>query len=255
MRPVRIATGTAASAVTIAALGLLAAGPSAHAAGADAPRSGPAQAASRTDEDPPGDDSGDGAEELFPLDVLSGRQVPSLLDAVGGGGAFSGFGDASEDGDGSGYGGGGDGRDSDRGGGGRGDSSGRGDHASGHDSGPDGREPSGGRDSSHGDSSHGDSSRGDSGRDSSHGDSGRGDKEDPGRRDDGPGDGRETPGREDAPSGHRPTGPTGHVGTGVGGSVHSDTTQIAAGAGVLAVTAVGGAWLLRRRASGTQRAG
>ncbi|MFD7066715.1 hypothetical protein ACFV97_05685 [Streptomyces sp. NPDC059913] len=252
MRPVRIATGTAASAVTIAALGLLTTGPSAYAAGADAPRSGPAQAVSRTDEDPAGDGSGDGAEELFPLDVLSGRQVPSLLDAAGGGGAFSGFGDASGDGDGSGYGerdGGDGGRGSDRGGG-RGDSSGRGDHASGHDSGPDGREPSGGRDSSHGDSSHGDS-----GRDSSHGDSGRGDKEDPGRRDDGPGDGREAPGRGDAPSGHRPTGPTGHVGTGVGGSVHSDTTQIAAGAGVLAVAAVGGAWLLRRRASGTQGAG
>lgn len=58
------------------------------------------------------------------------------------------------------------------------------------------------------------------------------------------------------PSGHRtsaaPTAPTGHVKTGVGGSVGPDTTQIAAGAGVLAATAVGGAWLLRRRASGTQ---
>ncbi|THA78636.1 hypothetical protein E6R60_04780 [Streptomyces sp. A0642] len=58
------------------------------------------------------------------------------------------------------------------------------------------------------------------------------------------------------PSGHHtsaaPTAPTGHVKTGVGGSVGPDTTQIAAGAGVLAATAVGGAWLLRRRASGTQ---
>ncbi|WP_405403188.1 hypothetical protein [Streptomyces sp. NBC_01104] len=65
-----------------------------------------------------------------------------------------------------------------------------------------------------------------------------------------PPDGYETP------SGHRtsaaPTAPTGHVKTGVGGSVGPDTTQIAAGAGVLAATAVGGAWLLRRRASGTQ---
>jgi len=52
-----------------------------------------------------------------------------------------------------------------------------------------------------------------------------------------------------------PDGPRGHVKTGVGGSVRSDTTQIAAGAGVLAGTAVGGAWLLRRRASGTQKAG
>ncbi|MFE9818411.1 hypothetical protein [Streptomyces sp. NBC_00236] len=67
--------------------------------------------------------------------------------------------------------------------------------------------------------------------------------------------GHESGGYE-TPSGHRtsaaPTAPTGHVKTGVGGSVGPDTTQIAAGAGVLAATAVGGAWLLRRRASGTQ---
>ncbi|MEW2485458.1 hypothetical protein [Streptomyces sp. NPDC048411] len=49
-----------------------------------------------------------------------------------------------------------------------------------------------------------------------------------------------------------PISPTGHVKTGVGGSVRPDTSQIAAGVGVLAVSAVGGAWLLRRRASGTQ---
>ncbi|MEV4970138.1 hypothetical protein [Streptomyces scopuliridis] len=47
-------------------------------------------------------------------------------------------------------------------------------------------------------------------------------------------------------------GPTGHVRTGVGGSVTTDTTQIAAGVAVLASAAVGGTWLLRRRASGTQ---
>ncbi|WP_406425476.1 hypothetical protein OH809_29170 [Streptomyces sp. NBC_00873] len=52
-----------------------------------------------------------------------------------------------------------------------------------------------------------------------------------------------------------PTSPSGHVKTGVGGSVRPDTSQIAAGAGVLAVSAVGGAWLLRRRASGTQADG
>lgn len=73
------------------------------------------------------------------------------------------------------------------------------------------------------------------------------------------------PGRDDTgsgqrePSGHRtsaaPTAPSGHVKTGVGGSVGPDTTQIAAGAGVLAAAAVGGAWLLRRRASGTRDAG
>ncbi|MET9510864.1 hypothetical protein ABZX62_20780 [Streptomyces flavidovirens] len=51
---------------------------------------------------------------------------------------------------------------------------------------------------------------------------------------------------------HRPTHPTGHVKTGVGGSAGSDTTQIAAGVAVLAATAVGGTWLLRRRASGTR---
>ncbi|MCT4352807.1 hypothetical protein M5362_06640 [Streptomyces sp. Je 1-79] len=46
--------------------------------------------------------------------------------------------------------------------------------------------------------------------------------------------------------------PSGHVSTGVGGSVGPDTTQIAAGAAVLAAAAVGGTWLLRRRASGAQ---
>ncbi|MET9517727.1 hypothetical protein [Streptomyces sp. NPDC002994] len=52
---------------------------------------------------------------------------------------------------------------------------------------------------------------------------------------------------------HKPTHPTGHVKTGVGGSAGSDTTQIAAGVAVLAATAVGGTWmLLRRRASGAR---
>ncbi|MFF5566478.1 hypothetical protein ACFY7Z_14020 [Streptomyces sp. NPDC012623] len=47
-------------------------------------------------------------------------------------------------------------------------------------------------------------------------------------------------------------GPSGHVKTGVGGSVGRDTTQIAAGVAVLAVAAVGGTRLLRRRASGAR---
>ncbi|MGN9791168.1 hypothetical protein ACTMTU_08700 [Streptomyces sp. OZ13] len=47
--------------------------------------------------------------------------------------------------------------------------------------------------------------------------------------------------------------PSGHVRTGVGGSVGPDTTQIAAGAVVLTAAAVGGTLLLRRRASGAQR--
>ncbi|MFF3259741.1 hypothetical protein ACFYWO_11275 [Streptomyces sp. NPDC002932] len=68
--------------------------------------------------------------------------------------------------------------------------------------------------------------------------------------------GRDSSSDHETSPGHRtsaaPTAPTGHVKTGIGGSVGPDTTQIAAGAGVLAATAVGGAWLLRRRASGTQ---
>ncbi|MFC9246369.1 hypothetical protein ACFT7S_20980 [Streptomyces sp. NPDC057136] len=44
--------------------------------------------------------------------------------------------------------------------------------------------------------------------------------------------------------------PAGHVRTGVGGSVGPDTTQIAAGVGVIAAAAVGGALLMRRRANG-----
>lgn len=47
--------------------------------------------------------------------------------------------------------------------------------------------------------------------------------------------------------------PSGHVRTGVGGSVGPDTTQIAVGAAVLTAAAVGGTLLLRRRASGSQR--
>ncbi|MER8234638.1 hypothetical protein ACIRQY_11125 [Streptomyces sp. NPDC101490] len=50
----------------------------------------------------------------------------------------------------------------------------------------------------------------------------------------------------------RHRGPSGHVQTGVGGSVGPDTAQVTAGAAVLAATAVGGVWLLRRRASGAQ---
>uniref|UniRef100_A0AAU2VGT4 Secreted protein n=1 Tax=Streptomyces sp. NBC_00003 TaxID=2903608 RepID=A0AAU2VGT4_9ACTN len=49
--------------------------------------------------------------------------------------------------------------------------------------------------------------------------------------------------------------PRGHVKTGVGGSVGPDTTEIAVGAAVLAAAAVGGTWLLRRRASGAQGRG
>ncbi|MEU5216098.1 hypothetical protein AB0G79_07850 [Streptomyces sp. NPDC020807] len=47
-------------------------------------------------------------------------------------------------------------------------------------------------------------------------------------------------------------GPSGHVQTGVGGSIGPDTAQVTAGAAVLAAAAVGGVVLLRRRASGAQ---
>ncbi|MFE7129391.1 hypothetical protein ACFVIM_00845 [Streptomyces sp. NPDC057638] len=53
--------------------------------------------------------------------------------------------------------------------------------------------------------------------------------------------------------GQRHEQPTGHVRTGVGGSVGPDTTRVAAGVAVLAATAVGGTLLLRRRASGAPR--
>ncbi|MFJ5195486.1 hypothetical protein ACIQCQ_25825, partial [Streptomyces sp. NPDC088394] len=90
--------------------------------------------------------------------------------------------------------------------------------------------------------------RGDSSSSSGHDSSG-------GRESRGPSEEGGSGKQDGSSSGNRPDGPTGHVKTGVGGSVRPDTTQIAAGAGVLAATAVGGAWLLRRRASGTQGAG
>ncbi|MDH2393620.1 hypothetical protein QCN29_33640 [Streptomyces sp. HNM0663] len=55
---------------------------------------------------------------------------------------------------------------------------------------------------------------------------------------------------------HRPTHhgmwPSGHVPTGVGGSVGPDYAQMAAGGAVLAGVAVAGALMLRRRANGTR---
>ncbi|MFJ8856896.1 hypothetical protein ACIRD8_00510 [Streptomyces sp. NPDC102451] len=63
------------------------------------------------------------------------------------------------------------------------------------------------------------------------------------------------------PPGHRPTTspspspsrPSGHVGTGVGGSAAPDTAQLAAGAGLVAAAALSGALLLRRRRAGGPR--
>ncbi|MFG2426690.1 hypothetical protein [Streptomyces sp. NPDC048590] len=59
--------------------------------------------------------------------------------------------------------------------------------------------------------------------------------------------------RPPVPPGHRPTTapspsrPSGHVGTGVGGSAAPDTAQLATGAGLVAAAVLGGALLLRRR--------
>ncbi|MFF0071951.1 hypothetical protein [Streptomyces sp. NPDC005494] len=51
-----------------------------------------------------------------------------------------------------------------------------------------------------------------------------------------------------------PSRPSGHVDTGVGGSAAPDTAQLAAGAGLVAAAGAGGALLLRRRrADGTRR--
>ncbi|MFE5854997.1 hypothetical protein ACFQ61_17530 [Streptomyces sp. NPDC056500] len=58
--------------------------------------------------------------------------------------------------------------------------------------------------------------------------------------------------RDEQSSGQHQEQPTGHVRTGVGGSVGPDTVQIAAGAAVLTAAAVSGALFLRRRASGVQ---
>ncbi|MFF9348247.1 hypothetical protein [Streptomyces sp. NPDC014734] len=221
MRPARPVTGAAVCAVTIAALGLFTTGQPAYADEAGTVRTGPVAAppaARGVPEEQGGDGSGDGRTPSG-SDAPFGLNVPSLLDSVGGLNAFSGLGKSSGD-EGSNERGSRDqseGEDASQ----RDSSSGR-DNASGRD------KSSGNNDSSSG---HDDSS---SGRD-------------------------QVSSERDKSSGHddssRPDGPSGHVKTGVGGSVRSDTTQIAAGAGVLASAAVGGAWLLRRRASGTQEAG
>ncbi|MGC5001200.1 hypothetical protein [Streptomyces sp. DT203] len=124
-------------------------------------------------------------------------------------------------------------RETGNGNGNSGHDTGNGGHGTGRDTGNGGRDTgngngNGGRDTGNG--------NGNGGRDTGNGNG-------IGGRDTGNGDG----GGYDSP-----TGPSGHVKTGVGGSVRPDTTQIAAGVGVLAASAVGGAWLLRRRASGTQ---
>ncbi|MFB6989100.1 hypothetical protein ACFC0C_17885 [Streptomyces sp. NPDC056178] len=224
MRPARPVTGIAASAVTIATLGLFSAGPPAYAADtgtlrispADAPRANSDQEGHGRDGDGANNSSGSGLNSPF------GLNVPSLLDSAGGLNAFSGLRAPSREG--SNERGSGDRNQSEGGGSGRHDSSsGRYNSSSGNDSSSGRNDSSSGRDNSGRDSA---------GRDSS---------------------GRDNSSRQGGSS--VPNAPSGRVRTGVGGSVRPDTSQIAAGAGVLAATVVGGAWLLRRRASGTQEAG
>ncbi|MEV7952389.1 hypothetical protein ACFVZR_01015 [Streptomyces sp. NPDC058316] len=229
MRPARPVTGIAASAVTIATLGLFSAGPPAYAAdtgtprisAAGAPRANGDQEGHGRDGDGANNSSGSGLNSPF------GLNVPSLLDSAGGLNAFSGLRTPSREG--SNERGSGDRNQSEDGGSGRHDSSsGRNNSSSGNDSSSGRNDSSSGRD----DSGRDNSGRASAGRDSSGRDSssGQGDSS-------------------------VPNAPSGRVRTGVGGSVRPDTSQITAGAGVLAATVVGGAWLLRRRASGTQEAG
>ncbi|MFD7757286.1 hypothetical protein [Streptomyces sp. NPDC059757] len=284
-RPARLVTGTAAAALTVAAIGLFTAAPSAYAGELGSPEISPAAAASG---DPVGtmpsgsdaratghansleagvltlapatekdvlvdtfrvpektgaekvtglDDSTDtGQDDASGDDPGSGSGVPSLDDLAARGenllgnanpfglGTSSGQSDTGRDT------GGETGRDT-----GNGNGNGNGGRDTGNGNGNGGRDTgngngNGGRDTGNG--------NGNGGRDTGNGNGNGG-------RDTGNGVGG-------GDSYDSPSGPSGHVKTGVGGSVRPDTTQIAAGVGVLAASAVGGAWLLRRRASGTQ---
>ncbi|MGW8798305.1 hypothetical protein ACWGN9_14670 [Streptomyces sp. NPDC055775] len=292
-RPARLVTGTAAAALTVAAIGLFTAAPSAYAGELGSPEISPAASASgdpvgtmlsgsdaratehansleagvltlapATDKEALADTfrvpERTGAEKVTGLDDAtdtgqddasgddpgSGSSVPSLDDLAARGenllgnanpfglGTSSGQSDTGRDT------GGGTGRDTGNGNGGRdtGNGNGNGGRDTGNGNGNGGRDTgngngNGGRDTGNG--------NGNGGRDTGNG-NGNGN----GGRDTGNGNGGDSYGS--------PSGPSGHVKTGVGGSVRPDTTQIAAGVGVLAASAVGGAWLLRRRASGTQ---
>ncbi|MFF1846956.1 hypothetical protein ACFVW9_35415 [Streptomyces sp. NPDC058217] len=310
-RPARLVTGTAAAALTVAAIGLFTAAPSAYAGELGSPEISPAASASG---DPVGtmpsgsdaratehansleagvltlapatdkealadtfrvpektgaekvtgqDDATDtGQDDASGDDPGSGSSVPSLDDLAARGenllgnanpfglGTSSGQSDNGRDT------GGGTGRDTGNGNGGRdtGNENGNG----GRDTGNENGNGNGGRDTGNGnggrDTGNG---NGNGGRDTGNGNGGRdtGNGNGNGGRDTGNGNGnggRDTGSGNGGDSYDSPSGPSGHVKTGVGGSVRPDTTQIAAGVGVLAASAVGGAWLLRRRASGTQ---
>ncbi|MFF7574783.1 hypothetical protein ACFZBE_07270 [Streptomyces sp. NPDC008061] len=302
-RPARLVTGTAAAALTAAAIGLFTAAPSAYAGELGSPEISPAAAASG---DPVGTmpsgnaaratghadsleagvltlapateeealshtfrvpettgagkvtgqhDSGDtGQDNASGDDPGGGSQVPSLDDLAARGenllgnanpfglGTSTGQSDTSprrdtgnNTGRDTGNGNGNGGRDT-----GNGNGNGNGGRDTGNGNG------NGGRDTGNGNGNGGrDTGNGNGGRDTGNGNGGR----DTGN---GNGNGGGDTGNGGGDSYGSPSGPSGHVKTGVGGSVRPDTTQIAAGVGVLAASAVGGAWLLRRRASGTQ---
>jgi hypothetical protein len=291
-RPARLVTGTAAAALTAAAIGLFTAAPSAYAGELGSPEISPAAAASG---DPVGTmpsgnaaratghadsleagvltlapateeealshtfrvpettgagkvtgqhDSGDtGQDNASGDDPGGGSQVPSLDDLAARGenllgnanpfglGTSTGQSDTSPRRDT----GNNTGRDTGNGNGNGGRDTGNGNGNGGRDTGN--GNGNGGRDTGNG--------NGNGGRDTGNGNGNGG-------RDTGNGNGGGDTGNGGGDSYGSPSGPSGHVKTGVGGSVRPDTTQIAAGVGVLAASAVGGAWLLRRRASGTQ---
>ncbi|WP_327425306.1 hypothetical protein OG612_13720 [Streptomyces sp. NBC_01527] len=309
-RPARLVTGTAAAALTAAAIGLFTAAPSAYAGELGSPEISPAAAASG---DPVGTmpsgnaaratghadsleagvltlapateeealshtfrvpkttgagkvtgqhDSGDtGQDNASGDDPGGGSQVPSLDDLAARGenllgnanpfglGTSTGQSDTSPRRDtgnntgrdtGNGNGNGNGGRDTGNGNGNGGRDTGNGNGNGGRDTGN--GNGNGGRDTGNGNGN----GNGNGGRDTGNGNGNGG--RDTGN---GNGGGADT-GNGGGDSYGSPSGPSGHVKTGVGGSVRPDTTQIAAGVGVLAASAVGGAWLLRRRASGTQ---
>ncbi|WP_371796262.1 hypothetical protein [Streptomyces sp. NBC_01718] len=308
-RPARLVTGTAAAALTAAAIGLFTAAPSAYAGELGSPEISPAAAASGDPVGtmPSGNDaratgyadsleagvltmapdteeealshtfkvpettgagkvtgqhgSGDtGQDNASGDDPGGGSKVPSLDDLAARGenllgnanpfglGTSTGQSDTSpgrdtgnDTGRDTGNGTGNGGRDTGNGNGGRDTGNGNG---------------NGGRDTGNGNGGR-DTGNGNGGRDTGNGNGGRdtGNGNGNGGRDTGNGNGGRDTGNGNGGGGDSygsPSGPSGHVKTGVGGSVRPDTTQIAAGVGVLAASAVGGAWLLRRRASGTQ---
>ncbi|MFF1834119.1 hypothetical protein ACFVXE_07915 [Streptomyces sp. NPDC058231] len=234
------------------------------------------KAAKSTEDDVSGDDDPGTQRDTPSLDDLTsgvgsllGNQVPFGLDNPGGNesGRDTGNGSGRDTGRDSGNGNGRDsGRDTGNGNGnGRdtGRDTGNGGHSNGNGNGRDSGRDTGngnGRDTGNGGHGTGNGNGNGNGRDTGNGGhgtgngNGNGNGRDTGNggRGTGNGNGLDSGGGSGRDGSALPSSPSGHVNTGVGGSVRPDTTQIAAGVGVLAASAVGGAWLLRRRASGTQ---